>query len=499
MNPNERRILESLTEKAQSAEAIAQKAGVSSNTAYSAFATLEVAGYAKLDKAERVIARLTPEGLAYLKQGTPERRLIIVLKQPMSPEAAAENAGLPNEQRLIAIQWAKRNNWVKMATTAGKTVLELVSDAESPLEAAIKAIGTGEADAEKMDKEAVRLLRSRNLTQLFAKKEAAAAITPAGKTALMQAEETAALTPELLRTGAWKTTKFRPYDVGASTTHALPGKKHVLQMLADEVRTILIQMGFKEMNGPMVESAFWNFDMMFFPQNHPNRDMMDTFYLSKPRETGLPDSKLVERVKAVHESGWTTGSKGLGYSWSETEAARAILRPHTTPASYRYMAHMALLGKGVEKPGKYFMVNRVFRNESIDRTHLPEFQQIEGFVIDKDLNFRHLMGQIAEFYKHLGITKLRFKPVFNPYTEPSAEIFGFHPSLNRWIEIGNSGMFRPETLKPLDIGENVIAWGLALERAAMILFDIDDIRDVMGNECKLEWLREFPSAPAILR
>mmetsp|Transcript_105456 Transcript_105456/g.304527 ORF Transcript_105456/g.304527 Transcript_105456/m.304527 type:complete len:167 (-) Transcript_105456:1569-2069(-) len=151
---------------------------------------------------------------------------------------------------------------------------------------------------------------------------------------------------------------------------------------------------------------------------------------------------------------------------------------------------------GVFTPKKYFSVDRVFRNESMDNTHLCEFHQVEGLVADRNLSLKHLIGMIKTFFEAIGITQLRFKPAFNPYTEPSMEVFGFHPDLGKWTEIGNSGMFRPEMLAPMGLPPDVrvIAWGLSLERPTMIKYRIRNIRDLFGHKVDLNMMKESPLA-----
>jgi len=140
---------------------------------------------------------------------------------------------------------------------------------------------------------------------------------------------------------------------------------------------------------------------------------------------------------------------------------------------------------------KYFSIDRVFRNETLDATHLAEFHQVEGFIADRNIGLSHLLGIMQEFYAKIGITKLKYKPAYNPYTEPSLEIFGFHPTLKRWVEIGNSGVFRPEMLRPMGLPEdvNVIAWGLSLERPTMIYYDYHNIRDLFGHRVELSSIK----------
>ncbi|KAH9246576.1 phenylalanine-tRNA ligase, alpha subunit [Batrachochytrium salamandrivorans] len=235
-----------------------------------------------------------------------------------------------------------------------------------------------------------------------------------------------------------------------------------------------------------VDSSFWNFDSLFQPQQHPARDAHDTFFISSnssaclSKMQSVPEA-YVSRVKEMHEIGGQ-GSFGYKYDWSLDEAKRNVLRTHTTAISSQLLYKLANQPGGFQ-PKKYFSVDRVFRNETIDKTHLAEFHQVEGLVADYGLTIGDLKGTIRAFFNAIGITQVRFKPAFNPYTEPSMEIFGFHPELNKWTEIGNSGMFRPEMLLPMGLpeGVRVIAWGLSLERPTMIMTGEDHIKTCSGQ------------------
>ena len=145
---------------------------------------------------------------------------------------------------------------------------------------------------------------------------------------------------------------------------------------------------------------------------------------------------------------------------------------------------------------KYFSIDRVFRNETLDATHLAEFHQVEGVVIDRGIGLSHLLGIMNTFFARIGITQLRYKPAYNPYTEPSLEIFGFHPQLKKWIEIGNSGVFRPEMLEPMGLPKDVsvIAWGLSLERPTMIYYNVQNIRDLFGSKVSIQSTKKNPIA-----
>jgi len=304
------------------------------------------------------------------------------------------------------------------------------------------------------------------------------------------------LTPEMIASGAWKTAKFKPYNFQALGIQPPTGHLHPLLKVRAEYRQIFLEMGFSEMpTNNYVESSFWNFDALFQPQQHPARDAHDTFFIAEPSEAlNFPDEYL-EKVKQVHSSGGF-GSQGYGYDWKIEEARKNLLRTHTTAVSARMLYRVAQehARTGVFQPAKFFSIDRVFRNETLDATHLAEFHQIEGLVADKGLTLGDLLGIIYAFFRKLGIEKLRFKPAYNPYTEPSMEIFSYHEGLKKWVEIGNSGVFRPEMLLPMGLPEdvNVIAWGLSLERPTMIKYGIDNIRDLVGHKINLKMVQENP-------
>lgn len=301
------------------------------------------------------------------------------------------------------------------------------------------------------------------------------------------------LTKEMLDSGDWKTTPFKPYNFQTVGEKVGGGYLHPLLKVRAEFRKILMQMGFHEMpTNKWVESSFWNFDSLFQPQSHPARDAHDTFFIKEPASTVSVPEEYYQRVKTMHEVGGS-GSIGYRYDFKREEAFKNLLRTHTTAISSQMLYKLANQ-KGGFKPKKYFSIDRVFRNETMDATHLCEFHQVEGLVADYDLSLGDLIGTIETFFKKIGITQLRFKPAFNPYTEPSMEIFGYHPDLKQWTEIGNSGMFRPEMLAPMGLPKNVrvIAWGLSLERPTMIKYRIKNIRDLFGHKVEMARTRTAP-------
>ncbi|MBN2478102.1 phenylalanine--tRNA ligase subunit alpha [Candidatus Micrarchaeota archaeon] len=262
------------------------------------------------------------------------------------------------------------------------------------------------------------------------------------------------------------------FNVEIKTADQPIGKRHPMCRAITKIRRIFTDMGFEEMRGNIVETAFWNFDSLFQPQDHPARELADTFYVEGNEE--LPEKKIVDKVKKEHEKGWK-------YKWDPEEAKKLILRTHTTALSARKLAE---LKKG---PKKYFAVGRVYRNEATDFKHLAEFHQVEGIICWENATFRNLLGILEEFYKKLGFKKVRFRPSYFPYTEPSVEIEVFYEPRKEWMEMGGAGLFRPEVTRPLTEVYPVLAWGLSLERPLMIMHNIEDIRTFYRND--LNWLR----------
>lgn len=308
----------------------------------------------------------------------------------------------------------------------------------------------------------------------------------------------------------WSDLSFKTVNLKSMGAPVLGGTFHPLLKVRAEFRRILMEMGFEEMpTSKWVESSFWNFDALFQPQSHPARDAHDTFFLKSPAAANAVPEEYYERVKRTHENGGDSGSIGYGCVFKRDETLKNILRTHTTAISAQMLYKLGQSYKealtGGQQSGntgdcftakKYFSIDRVFRNEAMDATHLCEFHQVEGLVADRNLSLGHLIGTIKAFFEKIGITQLRFKPAYNPYTEPSMEIFGYHPELKKWTEIGNSGMFRPEMLQPMGLPPDVrvIAWGLSLERPTMIKYKIENIRDLFGHKADLPKQRAAPIA-----
>ena len=309
------------------------------------------------------------------------------------------------------------------------------------------------------------------------------AITPAGEALARKGidlrEEVGTLTREQILSGAWKDANLRRYDIAKLPKTVYPGKTHPYQRLIDEMRQILLEMGFTEIHGEIVQSAFWNFDALFQPQDHPAREMQDTFYLKE--ESPLPTGW--ERLRDMHEHGGETSSVGWGGKWNPKKAEQCVLRTHTTSLSIQHLvAHP-------NPPVKAFCIGRVYRREAIDPTHTPEFEQLEGIVMDKGVTFRNLLGYLKEFYGRMGFEDVRFRPAYFPYTEPSVEPEIFVDGLG-WVEMGGAGIFREEVTAPWGITHPVLAWGLGVSRVAMFKLGLKDLRLLYKSD--IEWIRANP-------
>jgi phenylalanyl-tRNA synthetase alpha chain len=449
-------------------------------------------GLVTVTERETVSHALTEEGERYRADALPEVRLYRAAVAAGADGAPVElgrvlgGADLDGPEVDIALANFGRKGYGDVTEGSIRADPDAAPDAD-PEAAALAAVADGDTPAEP----AADRLVSRGLLERTERVERSVRLTDAGVTALMEGVERAEtvdrLTPELLASGEWRDVEFADYNVAADAPPANGGRVHVLRRTADRVKDVLVGMGFREMAGPHADAEFWINDCLFMPQDHPARTHWDQFALDVGPMAALP-AELVERVETAHREG--VGEDGDGYHspWTEDVAREVDLRGHTTSLSMRYLSGEAI-GE-LEPPERFFSVEKVYRNDTLDPTHLLEFFQIEGWVMADSLSVRDLMGTFEEFYRAFGITDVEFKPHYNPYTEPSFELFGRHPETDELIEIGNSGLFRDEVLRPLGVDCDVMAWGLALERLLMLVHGFDDIRDVHGTLCDLALLRE---------
>lgn len=459
-------------------------------------AWLSERGLVKQKETQKVYAELLKEGHEYVEKGLPERRLLntlVKLGGSANLSQLSKKTSLSDKDLNIALGWIRRKNWAKFKKQDDETLLQVKET--PPLgqdEELLKVLSEkGGVEVSQLPNEPRKLLDSlqkRNLINLRQETIRSLILTEEG-TKLIQAgvsvaEEVSNLTPDLIKSGRWRDTVFRKYDVEAPVKVVYPGKIHPVIELINEIREIFLDLGFTEIRGPFVESAFWNFDALFQPQDHPAREMHDTFYLKFPKTAKLPNKRTVQKVSKTHEDGWETGSTGWGYKWSNKVARQTIMRTHTTATTIRYLAAHP------DPPVKVFSVDRVYRNEKLDYKHLAEFFQIEGIVVDENVTLRDLMGTLTEFYKRLGFEKVQFWPSYFPYTEPSLQSTVYVEEFG-WIELCGMGIFRPEVTLPFSVKVPVLAWGGGFERLAMLRLDLEDIRDLYRND--LGWIRKTPT------
>ena len=477
-----------------SPEAIAGNTGMDIKSVMSAAGSLASKDIIEVDKKVQETYSLTDDGLEYAEHGLPERKILDVLaeKKEIHMKDIASEAGLDKKESNIAIGWLRRKNWAQIDDGI-VNVTDLGLDFASKMGADEQVLDYLKANADGVKlftddlREGFKKLTGRkNILNIKKETSHSFKILPKGEEILKVGftiqEQATQLTHQHLKDGEWKSLQYRPYDINAEAPTVFAGKKHPLRVIIDEIREIFLDMGFVEDNGEYVESAFWNFDSLFQPQDHAAREMQDTFYLKNPLTCDLPDDNLVRITADTHETGADTGSIGWQYDWSEDIARQSVLRTHTTGISTKHLFEH-------EPPIKMFSVGRVFRRETFDYKHLPEFHQVEGLVCGEGISYRNLLGVLKEFYKKLGF-EVRFRPAYFPYTYLSTECEVYLEEKGSWIELGGSGMFRPEVLKPLGIDQPALAFGLGIERLAMIRYDVSDIRMLYKSDIK--WLRELP-------
>lgn len=460
------------------------------NEITNALSWLRLKNLVRLNERVKRLYSLDKEGKNLSERGLPEKRALRILIK--NKEASLEDLKevLNGYEIPVAIGWLKRRGWVEIEKKGKDVVLRLTDKGEREkdmelIEERLLSILKGKDWVELEEGEA-KILKARR--GVLIEKEITileAELTDKGKELLERGieieEEISQLSSDIIKRGIWKERKLRSYDIDMFVSPIHGGKPHPITLLIEEVREIFLEMGFEEIEGNYVESSFWNMDALFIPQDHPAREMQDTLYCKDAIIEEI-DKKLLRIIKEVHEKGWKTGSKGWGIRFSEAEAKRILLRTHTTVNTIRYLYENPV------PPAKVFSIGRVFRRENLDPTHLPEFYQIEGIVHEKRANFRQLIGVLKEFYRRMGFEKIRFRPAYFPYTEPSMEIEVLWN--NKWMELGGSGIFRPEVTLPAGVKNPVLAWGLGLERLAMLKYGLDDIRQLYISD--LKWLRDVP-------
>jgi len=405
---------------------------------------------------------LGKNGLDALKNGLPERRLVKLTWNGKEPTFDEIRSSLQGPDFNAAIGYAKKNNWISIEKTdTGSKVLknpEAITTDSSEEEMTISAIGEKTISSEQIEYQTglKSLMERPDFIIEHKEKTKTVSLSETGKN----------IDLEKLDSGA--------IDVEADVPHVHAARIHPLKDTINEIRETFVHLGFTEINGNLSQSSFWNFDALFTPQDHPARELQDTFYLKDLNAKQLATPTQIKNVSNAHKKGWR-------YYWDIQEARKMVLRTHTTCVTIKHLAD--------KKPdeARIFSLGRVFRNEKLSFKHLAEFNQVEGVVVGKHITLRDLMGIQKEFYRKIGLAKVKFWPTFFPYTEPSLQSMVYNEKLGKWIELFGMGIFRPEVTKPLGITKPVLAWGGGIERIAMLKFGLDDVREFYNNN--LSWLR----------
>jgi len=473
---------------------IIEKSGLDKTSVLRALKFLENKRIVKIKTENKRIIDLGVNGIHYKKNHLPERRLLTFLESNnYSPlQEAKKLSKLSDNEFKVSLGVLKRKALINL--TNGKISLAGKKEELSKKtleEKFLEKLPLSEEELTQEDKLALKILSSRkDILEIKEEKTISFSLTEIGKKLAgktIKSDLIEEVTPQVIKNHQ-KSKKFRRYDIQARVPKINGGKKHFVNQSISYAKKIWTDLGFKEISGDLTQTSFWNFDALFTAQDHPVREMQDTYFI-KDVVGKLPENKIVEKVKEAHEKGLGS-SKGWRYNWSEETAKKVVLRTHTTCLSAHTLSKLKDL-----KPSKYFAIGKCFRNETVDWSHGFEFNQTEGIVIDENANFRHLLGYLKEFFEKMGFKKIRFVPAYFPYTEPSVEIAAFHPEKKIWLELGGAGMFRPEVTIPL-LGKHipVLAWGPGFDRIMMDYYKIKDLRELYTNNInnlrtKRMWLK----------
>ncbi len=483
LSPNERLIVPHLGDGGTMVE-LSDKADLDKTSTLRSLQLLSNKAAVEIESRDEKSVELGINGLLYVKNGLPERRLanLVVDKSSIGMKDAIKQSKLSDNEFKAALGVLKRKALIDLKE--GNLVLNGTKEELSKRtleEQFLETLPRGLDSMEPEEKFAFENLKSRkNIIDVQERKVVEYKVTDLGKKLMKEKfgdKLIESVTSNLISSGNWKGKKFRRYDITSPVPKIHGGKRHFVNQAMDYGKRIWLDMGFKEMTGDYLQPGFWNFDALFTAQDHPVREMQDTFFLDKKGK--LPEKEVVEKVKMAHEGG-IEGSKGWQEKWDEDKSKQVSLRTHTTCLSARTLLE---IGKNKEFPAKYFALGKCFRNETVDWSHGFEFNQTEGIVVDENANFRQLLGYLIEFFKKMGYEKIKIRPGYFPYTEPSLEIDVFHPVHKKWVELGGAGMFRPEVTIPM-FGRHipVLAWGPGFDRIIMEFFEMNDLRDMYRND-----------------
>lgn len=473
---------------------LAAETKMDEDSLYWAASMLASKGFASIREIVEAYYRLTEEGSRYIKEDLPEVRLTEKAQSKVDLDELKKK--LEKDELEFGLGWAIKKGFVKISSENGRKFLEAtkagidelnsrreLSFLKRYLNEGATAISASEKAKEKEAEEKKQEFVKRGLIEEVKRKTVFVAITKKGLESLESVKEpvVTGLTKEIIaRTRKGEKFQLKKYDLNAPVAPPLNAREHPFAYVANWVKEIFVGMGFEEEVYPVLETNFWNCDALFMPSHHPARGIHDIFFVKNKDKVEEKNKKVWNRVRREHLG--HLDSKGWG-EWDSNLAKKPILRSQTTAVSAR------VLSKLDEIPKKVFTIDLVYRPDEIDATHLPEFHQCEGIVVSKNANFRNLLGYIELIAKELGIEKVKFLPAFFPFTEPSVSGYIYHKKLG-WIEALPGGIFRKEVTRGLGVKADVLAWGLGIDRLAMVALELTDIRELFSYN--LDYLRAYP-------
>lgn len=452
----------------------------------------------------RLFYEITDLGKEYAKNGTPEERIIAFLKQngATSLPEIASSLGIEQKDVGSAFGSLSKDGVLKMNAekkaeytnsplperiTIVKDLLKKAEDSENGL------IDSSQLSA--IEREVISVLAKKRgssgspfkiierETVFYKMTETVKYVVSELKKAGITGNEIGELTPKMLSTGEWKNGAFRSYNISIPPARVIPGRTNPYVQFLEHVKDKLCSLGFQEFDGSLVETEFWNGDALFMPQFHAARDIHDVYRIKNPTHAKSIEEPWFSNVAETHRNGGNTGSRGWNYEFDAEFSKRLILRSQGTVLSARQL-HKA------EIPGKYFGVVRCFRYDKVDATHLSDFYQTEGIVLGENVNLRTLLGFLEMFAVEIaGATEVKYVPGYFPFTEPSVEVHIKHPVLG-WFELGGSGIFRPEVTKSMNVDIPVLAWGMGIDRMALMALGLNDLRELFSENIEEVRLRK---------
>jgi phenylalanyl-tRNA synthetase alpha chain len=499
-----------------SVERVEKELGFKSGSGNQALSWLSAKGLAaEKSRRKAVFFELTDLGRAWKEKGSPEERIIELVRIKSGlrlPEIAAalnlDNKdvgsafGSLSKQGILAMDGEKRvlialppeklensrpkeaglvrlllDKAAALGDTGTLAEADLSPEEKAVMAALAKKRGAADAPFRQVDRETVFF------TLTSDGEAAAAALASSG----ISGDEIGTLTAEMLESGAWKGRNFRSYNVKVPPTRLIPGRSNPYAKFLEDVKDKLCSLGFEEFDGPLVETEFWNSDALFMPQFHSARDIHDVYHIAEPERAGAIEEPWLSNVAAAHENGGNTGSRGWNYTFDREFTRRLILRSQGTVLSAKTLPKAKI-------PGKYFGIVRCFRYDQVNATHGTDFYQTEGIVLGEDVNLRTLLGMLEMFALEVaGAKEVKYVPGYFPFTEPSVEVHIRHPVLG-WFELGGSGIFRPEVTSSLGVSVPVAAWGLGIDRMALMALGLNDLRELFSYNIENVRLRRTMAA-----